>query len=147
LPSPTFQPAGGRAGRTYRESRSLGRGLAGDRIITPNGLQRHVTGTLDGTLVHFEQDRADEPDDRILFREDAEHLGAAIALAVGLARCCREGHVVVGEARELRQFGQLIGDTAPLASASFGVILLERGRGEGRRHVGRCGRHWPGRYA
>jgi hypothetical protein len=44
-----------------------------------DGFQRHVAGALDGPFVIlFEQDRADEPDDRILVWKDADHFGTPL---------------------------------------------------------------------
>ena len=44
--------------------------------------QRHVTGPLDGPFVALFQDCADEPDDGVLVREDADDLGPPFDLAV-----------------------------------------------------------------
>jgi hypothetical protein len=45
--------------------------------------QRYVTGTLDGLfIVQFEQDRVDKADDGVFVREDTDHLGAPLDLAV-----------------------------------------------------------------
>ena len=46
-----------------------------------------VSGSLDGPfVVSFEEDRADEPEDRLVIGKDADDLGAALDLAVSRSR-------------------------------------------------------------
>jgi hypothetical protein len=48
-----------------------------------DAFQRHVAGALDGPfVVLFEQHGADEADDGVLVREDADDVGAPLDLAV-----------------------------------------------------------------
>ena len=57
-----------------------------------DGLQRHVARSLGGPLIGLlEEERADEPDDGGFVGKDANHIGAALDLAVsrsmGLVEC------------------------------------------------------------
>jgi hypothetical protein len=96
--------------------------------------QRHVVGARDGPfIILFEQDRTDEPDDRVLVWEDADHFVVPLDLAAETleridrvqlgAMSGREGHVgeYVVSASSRRPaaavWAQPIDDTAPLALA------------------------------
>ena len=104
-------------------------------------------------VVLLEQDRPDQAGDRGLVGEDADHLGAALDLAVdALQRIGRVdlGPVLLGEAHvgehvllgfikqcgELGQLGpDLVGDLAPLGLGGVGMVLGEGGGDERRHHA------------
>jgi len=87
-----------RLGRSCcRQGRQADEGIIAHRR---DGFQRHVARTLDRPfIVLFEEDGADEPDQRSLVREDADDLGSALDLAIealssglvewSLTRCSR----------------------------------------------------------
>ena len=80
-----------------------------------HGFQRHVAGALDGPfVVLFQQDRADEPDDGVVVREDADDVGPAFDLAVEASRPLvtgmRTGAEVPAAGEELAAYGATIRD-------------------------------------
>jgi hypothetical protein len=107
-----------------------------------DAFQRDVSGPLDGPfVVLFEQDRANEPCDGGLVREDADELGAAFDLAVealqrgaGRGWSCRRGRLSrqypsgreLGDGRPER-----VGDPTPLLAGGGRSILGKRRGDEG----------------
>ena len=116
-----------------------------------DGFQAHVAGTLDDPfIVLLEQERPDQSCHRGLVGEYADHIAAALNLAVepferiGAVQLdpvlCGETHVGqhvrLGVVHQGRQLGharaQLVGDMAPLLARGLGVVLGEGGADPGR---------------
>ena len=142
----------GRRVRRHGPDRSVGDCREADGgIIAQRGdcFQCHVAAALNRPLVVlFEQDGADQAGHGVLIREDADHFGSPLDLAIdpferigrvqlGAVRG-REAHVGehvslgLVEEGKLRQFRtELVGDAPPLRLCRLRVVLGKGGADEG----------------